>query len=301
MKLSIHAGLPKTGSSAIQSWMKIHSEELWKKKVSYPVFHGMAAHVNIVNALRRDKLTSRLPEVQIERGAENLIISSEGLSANWHRFSERSKSDFAKWVSLCDSAHLYLVERKNPSWAVSFYKQVLCNRPGDKSFSTGTGISFEQFIALPVVQQLMQPDVLAAEMAAELKCDFTLLPFEKLSAEDVLSEMTGLPVTDFTGLKRVNSSFSSAEAELIRRTNSVCMAGPWHREVYLRELSNVLPKGNLALNLYARSEMPVLMSSGFCSSLQREPAQQSDDFIFEENDVQSMIDAFTAHLSKVTA
>jgi len=90
MKLTLHAGAGKTGSTAIQDFLSINHDNLKKQGVLYPnpkvgvITSGNGAHISASLRANNDLKAKRFIEAQIKKaenlGIQHIVLSSESFS-----------------------------------------------------------------------------------------------------------------------------------------------------------------------------------------------------------------------------
>jgi hypothetical protein len=155
MKLVLHVGIHKTGTSAIQAFCKANRAALIEKGILYPntaltelsvtsTPTSQAGHrafqdvlVTPVNQNSEAMLSQIAEEANAFDNIHTVLISCETFSAPRVKISTSVPESLQRYFSET-SILMYL--RRQDDWAASFYKEVLC-WPGRKSSN-----SFNQFI-----------------------------------------------------------------------------------------------------------------------------------------------------------
>ncbi len=135
-KLYLHIGIEKTGTSAIQRFLAINSQELLKNDFLYPEIgrwhdkshHGIAFSITQNNLWDKSivnveiMLEKVLEEFNASK-ASNLIISTEVLR---RYYLNDNFEIFKQWVSKnFDELHLIIYLREQISWLSSMYNQLI--------------------------------------------------------------------------------------------------------------------------------------------------------------------------------
>lgn len=134
MRVIIHCGLPKTGTTAIQDWFAEHSQLLQSRNILYPEeFPSSKArfHRFLIHELRTQsgmKLTERIIMSARQQGIETLILSIEGITAH----IDKIRPDMAKRLQkILGNDHLDIVVtlRSFQPWVRSIYRQCVITPP----------------------------------------------------------------------------------------------------------------------------------------------------------------------------
>jgi hypothetical protein len=152
-----------------------------------------------------------------------LVLSSEGLSNHFYDFPADSLAHFRELAtSLGYRVSVFLVFRDPSVWLRSYYKQAVLNISSPQ-FEWGTSRTYEDFIALPRVKRLTDPDTLSRDMAEGFGGRVHLARYEAdwfvefVSLLGVAGQDPGLP-------PRVHASVDDGLVELVRQINGMGLA-----------------------------------------------------------------------------
>ena len=135
LKLVLHAGTPKTGTTSLQVQLAEHAQQLASAGFLYPSNYsrgdGPPKHQWLVSALQRDDVGSLLENLdeiarQLTPDIHTVILSTEGIYNHWWDFSGHAKSLLAALAATLDTS-LWLWLRSPQDFMYSFYQQNLKN------------------------------------------------------------------------------------------------------------------------------------------------------------------------------
>lgn len=268
--LIVHAGLPKTGTSALQAALHsgranlLQSGVLWPDSVASPIdprhlfmhkeplaLDDCPTLKNALNEAKRDSL-------------DTVIVSSEGLTVQSKQLSKvrsgSSRAALQDWT-----VRLIVCTRSKKSWEPSLYRQCIMNPPAPQSDNDleqtyATGETFDDWRKRPVVSELGDPKTIAARLEP-LFGKAELITFDQ--GGDVVSGFmaaAGLAHVRLPSIPRRNLSPDAAKIEVLRRAN----ASQYNRILNpaLRSLmqSGMGVDGNIGLSKNARRQSLLVRS-----------------------------------------
>ena len=141
MKLILHVGFHKTGTSSIQAFGRLNRNKLAQQGILYPktgiaklqypstsssegghrMFEGILA--SPTNSKAKLKLQSIMEEADSFGSIDTVLISSETFSAPKIRISNATLTTLRQYFS---EIKILAYLRRQDDWAESFYKEVLC-------------------------------------------------------------------------------------------------------------------------------------------------------------------------------
>jgi len=156
-RLILHAGTPRTGTTALQISLHRHSDELRASGILYPPLHlkavGPPKHQWIVKAMRESDRAEVLSEELagllsgLSGDIHTVILSSEGLFLHWWDFSDNGRRVLRSLRELAN-VEVWVWFREAVAFARSLYTQMLLN-PQVADALYGRDISFEEILAIP--------------------------------------------------------------------------------------------------------------------------------------------------------
>ena len=268
-RLVLHVGLPKTGTSALQTTASSNYAKLLEMGVEYPLVEGASGllhpkHQFLVNMLLKDSL-ERLEPFLEERLAPLVFLSAEGLSNHFFDFPERALANFRAATSGWRKT-VFIVLREKDSWLRSLFKQCVIN-PTNRNYLYGTGLVFEDFCSEARVRRLGDYngliDLLSSGYGAE---DVFVANYEG----DVWFELQHCLDCNvgamFERASLVNTSLSDELVEIIRQVNALGAASGL-RSQFLAYLEKVFGTGNETLAHYVQMSMGTDVSNAEISEL----------------------------------
>jgi hypothetical protein len=228
MRLVLHVGLPKTGTSALQHWCALHSDRLRSQGWCYPDGDYLSAdkHQFLVGELRRGEFpqTERMLEQSSDR---HLLLSSEGLTNHLGDFSAPSLRRFR---DLTRERHttVVLVTRERQAWLRSFHAQCVANpRNGLNELYAYSGTCAE-FALEPRVRKLLD----TGRLAEELSRGFGAVKLVRMrygpGVGDRILRLLRVDAGDWPAMARVNTSLPDWLVELLRRINGLYLPADRH-------------------------------------------------------------------------
>lgn len=161
VRLILHAGSPKTGSSSLQSFLNHHRLQLLERGILYPetshanpLGEPKPKHQWMVSCLRLgeyENFANRLVTALegLHPSTHTVIFSSEGLFNHWWDFPENSKAILGILSEFFD-VRLWVWLRDPVSYVAKFYKQALKNPKLDGAPACyGSTMSLDEFLEDP--------------------------------------------------------------------------------------------------------------------------------------------------------
>jgi len=154
LKLILHGGTPKTGTTSLQFLLDEKYNELLEQGILYPKYYlntNPPKHQWLIPLLRQnkfDEILLYLEKIVKETQAKNLktiFLSTEGIFNHWWDFSPEAK-EVLKVMAKEFDFKLLIVFREPKSFLESFYKQNLKNPQNSAAVCYGKDISFEEML-----------------------------------------------------------------------------------------------------------------------------------------------------------
>lgn len=229
-KLFLHVGCGKTGSSALQNWLRENSRQLWNERISYPLHaQEKARSWSIIGQRRRDgyEITSgngvRLHEAALSGNAGEIIEHDIGSGGRDILYSSERLQNIkpSQLVRIRESAEKFGLDtvviifvRDLYDVMYSLYLQLVKRQGyarGFHEFGLGVGMP-QQFKVLRDYEGIFDDiRVFHYDSERKLGIDRAFLRALGVSADRV-------PPMD---RRTVNRSLSVVEAEVLRRANGV--------------------------------------------------------------------------------
>jgi len=252
-RVVLHAGLPKSGSSALQHWCQTNRALLSDHGVRYPAADPLSLYPNhqyLVRGLFSGDLTPVAAELSHADNPDTLLLSTEGLSNHVHNFDARHLEALRLLFGGAEIV-VFVVLREPEGWLKSCYKQSLINPPV-VSFHYATTLGLDEYARLERTQRLLRHETLLPALAAAYGAKVVSAAF----AGDwgaAFAGLLGLPAgTDIT-LPRENTSVPDWLAELVRQANGFGLE-PEQRLAWLALCQAVAGTGSTLLQDIARTQ-----------------------------------------------
>lgn len=148
LKLIIHGGAPKTGTTSLQYLLYDNNEEMQKNNICYPDNADVdKRHQWIVSCLLNNDVTLFIEKLtyaisKFSANVHTIILSTEGLFNHWFDFNEEALSLLQVLAQSIDTE--FLVWLREPfEFTDKYYKQCLIN-PRVQGLPYGTDISLDE-------------------------------------------------------------------------------------------------------------------------------------------------------------
>tara|TARA_R110002153_G_scaffold2340_6_gene11502 strand:+ start:12654 stop:13622 length:969 start_codon:yes stop_codon:yes gene_type:complete len=156
IRLIIHAGTPKTGTTSLQTYLDKKQRKLRGKGILYP--HNLDEIQN-PNApkhqwFEKNLVTTNLQSLlanfkniitQVKQDTHTIILSSEGIYNYWWDFPEASKTILSELSQLFD-VQVWVWFREPLSFIESYYKQCIRNPKIQNNPCYGRDLSFAEML-----------------------------------------------------------------------------------------------------------------------------------------------------------
>ncbi len=222
-RLILHVGLPKTGTSALQTWCDQNREQLRKQGVDYPVTSDdtvMPKHQYLVGILQTGNLLRLQSELE-NSDFGTVLLSSEGLSNHLYDFRPAALERFRAMTATYD-VFVFLISRNPASWRRSYYKQSVINPPAIPGFHYATSLSLDEFSKLPRVVRLSNVQALREDLKSAFGAkDVWVAHYEEDWMSALRSAVGIRQADDFKPLANTNVSISDDLIEIIRQVNAL--------------------------------------------------------------------------------
>jgi hypothetical protein len=220
-KLILHAGLPKTATSAIQYWFRINRDAMKEFGVAYPYPLGKQndKHSFLVQELLSQPALPVLSKLLSGESLPGIVLSNEGLSNHLDDFTASALANFRAITSGMDVL-VILVTRARQPWLKSYHKQCVLNPRNGSSPLWGTGLTSDEIADIPRIQRLLDHDRLLADLGTAYGANQTLhLCYDEEGWFLRMLEVIGLTDMKNLPLPRVNESIPEWAIETLRRIN----------------------------------------------------------------------------------
>lgn len=252
LKLIIHAGTPKTGTTSLQTYLDKKQRKLRGKGILYP--HNIK---NIQNPtapkhqwFEKNLVTTHLENfsenfkniiAQVKEDTHTIILSSEGIYNYWWDFPDESKGLLSELGKLFE-VEIWVWFREPLAFIESYYKQCIRNPQLENNRCYGKDLSFAEMLEIDwFSRHLDYQGFIDGCEAVFGKSNVSAFKYEG----DVVQEVTqklGLATPHYNPSPRQNQSLNSASIALLRTINRYDLRAK-DKELltpYLKEINGVI-------------------------------------------------------------
>ena len=229
LKLIIHAGTPKTGTTSLQSYLDKKQRKLRGKGILYP--HNLEKLHN-PNAPKHQWFEKNLVTTNLESFLENfnniisqvkkdthtIILSSEGIYNYWWDFPDQSKE------LLCELSKLFDMEvwvwfREPLDFIVSYYKQCIRNPQVESNPCYGKDLSFAEMLNIDWFSQHLNYQGFVTECQTVFgENNISVFKYQGDVVQEVI-QILGLATPHDNPTPRQNKSLNTASIKLLQTIN----------------------------------------------------------------------------------
>jgi len=229
LKLIIHAGTPKTGTTSLQTYLDKRQRKLRGKGILYP--HNLEKLQN-TNAPKHQWFEKNLVTTNLESFLENfkniisqvkedthtIILSSEGIYNYWWDFTDESKDILSELSKLFD-IEVWVWFREPLEFIESYYKQCIRNPQVESNPCYGKDLSFAEMLNIDWFSQHLNYQCFVSECQALFgKNNVSVFKYQGDVVQEVIHKL-GLATPHDNPTPRENKSLNSASIELLRTIN----------------------------------------------------------------------------------
>ncbi|WP_428354479.1 hypothetical protein [Methyloprofundus sp.] len=229
LKLIIHAGTPKTGTTSLQTYLDKKQRKLRGKGILYP--HNLKSLQNL-SAPKHQWFEKNLVTTHVENFLENfkniisqvkkdthtIILSSEGIYNYWWDFPDESKD------ILCELSKFFDIEiwvwfREPVEFIESYYKQCIRNPQTENNSCYGKDLSFAEMLDIEWFSQHLDYQGFVTECQTLFgENNVSVFKYEGDVVHEVIQKL-GLATPHDNPTPRKNQSLNSASIALLRTIN----------------------------------------------------------------------------------
>ena len=229
IKLIIHAGTPKTGTTSLQTYLNKKQRKLRGKGILYP--HNLEKLQNATAPkhqwIEKNLVTTHLDHFlenfkniisQVKKDTHTIILSSEGIYNYWWDFPDESKG------ILCELSKLFVTEvwvwfREPLVFIESYYKQCIRNLQVDNNPCYGKDLSFAEMLDIEWFYQHLNYQGFVNECQTIFgKNNVSVFKYEGDVVQQVMQKL-GLATPHDNPPPRLNKSLNSLSIALLRTIN----------------------------------------------------------------------------------
>lgn len=252
LKLIIHVGTPKTGTTSIQTYLGKKQFKLRGKGILYP--HNLDKLQNPTAPkhqwFEKNLLTTHLAFflenfnniiAQIKSDTHTIIVSSEGVYNHWWDFPDVSKDILSALSTLFD-IEIWVWFREPLGFIESYYKQCIRNPQIENNPCYGKDLSFCEMLDIEWFSQHLDYQGFVSECQALFgKSKVFAFKYEGDVVQELIHKL-GLATPYDNQTPQQNRSLNSASIALLRTLNHYNLNAK-HKELimpHLKEINEVL-------------------------------------------------------------
>jgi len=229
LKLIIHAGTPKTGTTSLQSYLDKKQRKLRGKGILYPhnldKLHNSSApkHQWFEKNLVSTNVESFLENFkniisQVKQDTHTVILSSEGIYNYWWDFPSESKELLSELNKHFD-IDMWVWFREPVEFIERYYKQCIRNPQIKNNPCYGKDLSFAEMLDIEWFAQHLDYQGFATECQALFGTNnVSVFKYEGDIVQEVLHKL-GLATPHDNPTPRQNKSLNSASIKLLKTIN----------------------------------------------------------------------------------
>jgi len=229
IKLIIHVGTPKTGTTSLQTYLDKKQRKLRGKGILYP--HSLEKLKNTTAPkhqwFEKNLVTANLESFlenfkniisQVKKDTHTIILSSEGIYNYWWDFPEESKE------TLCELSKLFDIEvwvwfREPFAFIESYYKQCIRNPKIESNPCYGKDLSFAEMLEFKWFSRHLNYQGFVTECQTLFgENNVSVFNYEADVVQEVMQKL-GLATLHDNPTPRKNKSLNSVSIELLRMIN----------------------------------------------------------------------------------
>ncbi|MBL4760555.1 MAG: hypothetical protein JKY80_06865 [Mariprofundaceae bacterium] len=229
LKLIIHAGTPKTGTTSLQTYLAKKQHKLRRKGVLYP--HNLDKLQNSSAPkhqwFEKNLITTNLESflenfkniiAQVKEDTHTIILSSEGIYNYWWDFPDESK-DVLKVLGKRFDVEVWVWFREPLAFIESYYKQCIRNPQVESNPCYGKDLSFAEMLNIKWFSQHLNYQGFVSECQILFgENNVSVFQYEGDVVQEVIQKL-GLETPYDNPTPRQNKSLNSASIKLLRTIN----------------------------------------------------------------------------------
>jgi hypothetical protein len=243
LKLIIHAGTPKTGTTSLQTYLDKKQRKLRGKGILYP--HNLDSLQNPSAPkhqwFEKNLVTTNLQSLlgnfkniisQVTKDTHTIILSSEGIYNYWWDFPQASKDILAELATLFD-VQIWVWFREPLGFIESYYKQCIRNPQVASNPCYGKDLSFAEMLEIKWFSQHLNYQGFVSECQALFgEKQISAFEYQGDVVQEVMQKL-GLATAHDNPSPRQNKSLNTAAITLLRTIN--------HYDIKAKDKSLLMP------------------------------------------------------------
>lgn len=260
LKLIIHAGTPKTGTTSLQTYLDKKQRKLRGKGILYP--HNLDKLQNVAAPkhqwFEKNLVTTNLLSFlenftniisQVKSDTHTIILSSEGIYNYWWDFPEASKDILAALSQLFD-IEMWVWFREPIGFIESYYKQCIRNPQVHSNPCYGKDLSFDDMLKIDWFAQQLNYQGFVDECHLLFgHNNVSVFEYKGDVVQEVIHKL-GLATPHDNPTPRQNKSLNSVSIRMLRAINR-CDLKAKDKELVLPHLKQI----NSVIESYAKDDL----------------------------------------------
>jgi len=260
IKLIIHVGTPKTGTTSLQTYLGKKQGKLRRKGILYP--HNIERITNPSAPkhqwFEKNLVTTHVAHFfenfknivsQVDKETHTIILSSEGIYNYWWDIPDESKALLSHLSTLFDT-EVWVWFRDPVEFIESYYKQCIRNPAIDGNPCYGKDLSLSQMLDTEWFAQHLNYKGFVADCRALFgESSVSLFEYENDVVQAVIRKL-GMATPHDNPTPRQNSSLNSATISLLRTINKLDVKAK-DKEILVPHLKQM----NTILQSYAQDSL----------------------------------------------
>ncbi len=261
MRIVIHCGLPKTGTTAIQDWLADHPKLLTSKGILYPTEFPSPSerfHRFLSTELRTQSgmvQTRRVITQARHDGVKTLIFSIEGITAHLDKIRDDMAKELREIIG-DDPVELVVCVRPYKSWATSLYRQCVITvpqnmvDPSNLERQYGCTLTLDEFLARSEIQKIADKDSIHIRMKELFPAaSITFVDHGPQLVETFLS-IVHVSISELEVNEQLrNTAIPDVYIEILMKLNS-CSSSPMVQRYARAAINQNLQHDHVHLSLY---------------------------------------------------
>lgn len=229
LKLILHAGTPKTGTTSLQTYLDKNQRKLRGKGILYP--HNLDKlqnpHAPKHQWFEKNLVTAHLEHLlenfknilsQVKEDTHTIILSSEGIYNCWWDFPDESKAILGELNKLFDT-EVWVWFREPLGFIESYYKQCIRNPQIENNPCYGKDLSFAEMLDIEWFSQHLNYQGFVDECHTIFgRSNVFVFKYEGDVVQEVMQKL-GLETPHDNPPPRLNKSLNSASIAILRTIN----------------------------------------------------------------------------------